>query len=88
MADKTADSTIRDALDLFRESQDATQFSRDAYDEDTRFARLGDQWPEDAKQYPRDDAKNTLEVAKAQANQIGFRYQGAACGSTPASEAR
>lgn len=49
MPDKTSEPIIKEALERFKESQDGTLFSRQAYEDDTRFARLSDQWPDDIK---------------------------------------
>lgn len=44
-----ADDIIREALERFEESESASQFNRAAAEEDIRFARLGEQWPDDIR---------------------------------------
>jgi hypothetical protein len=43
---KTDDSFMKDANERFAESQDGSEYNRIAYENDTKFARLGEQWPE------------------------------------------
>ena len=63
MAD-TSDPIIKDALDQFTESQEASNFNRDAYYEDTRFSRLSDQWPEDIRAQRNDEGRPCLTINK------------------------
>lgn len=44
--EKTGDSVIDEALERFDESQSGTDFNRQHAEEDIRFSRLGDQWPD------------------------------------------
>ena len=43
--DSPADDVIKDALERFEESQEGSEWNREAYYEDTKFARMADQWP-------------------------------------------
>lgn len=61
---KTSDPTIKEALERFRESEDGTQFSREAYSEDTKFSRLSDQWPDEVETIRRQEGRPCLTINK------------------------
>jgi hypothetical protein len=63
MAD-TSDPIIKDALDQFREAQESSDFNRDAYYEDTKFARLSDQWPDDILKQRQQEGRPALVINK------------------------
>jgi hypothetical protein len=57
-------SDIREALELFKESEDATSLSRrEAYD-DMSFARLADQWPDAIRKQRREEGRPCLTINK------------------------
>lgn len=65
MAEKlTSDDVIADALERFDESQEGIDHNRDAFEEDVRFARLGDQWPEKIKETREAEGRPCLTVNK------------------------
>ncbi|MCR4282800.1 MAG: hypothetical protein NUV72_07210, partial [Bauldia sp.] len=66
MADtaKTAEPVIKEALERFKESQDGTQFSRDAAYEDIKFARLADQWPSEIVNIRKAEGRPYLTINK------------------------
>jgi hypothetical protein len=63
-APKTGEPIIREALERFTESQDGTLFSRQAYEDDTRFARLSDQWPEKVRNQRQEEGRPCLVINK------------------------
>lgn len=56
------DEIVRDALERFEESQDGSSFNRDWHEEDTRFARMGDQWPDRVKRDREAEGRPCLTV--------------------------
>ena len=57
-------SDVTEALEMFRESQDATDFSRRAAYEDMTFARLADQWPESIRRQREQEGRPCLTINK------------------------
>lgn len=47
--DKSNETVLKDARELFAESEEQTSFSRQAARDDIDFARLGNQWPDDIR---------------------------------------
>ena len=65
MADSNKDETIlKEALERFEESQDASSHNREEAEEDITFSRLGDQWPEDIKKQRQDEGRPCLTINK------------------------
>lgn len=61
----TTDETVLDeALERFEESQDGSDYNRDAYEEDIEFARLGDQWPDHVKKQRQQEGRPCLTINK------------------------
>lgn len=61
---KTSDPLMKDALDRFAESQEASDFNREEFYEDMRFARLSDQWPEEILKQRQQEGRPALVVNK------------------------
>jgi len=61
---KSTDTTMQDALERFRESQESSDFNRTNYYDDTKFARLSDQWPEDIYKQRMQEGRPALVVNK------------------------
>ena len=61
---KTRDTDIAEALELFEESQEASNFNRQAYIEDIRFGRLGEQWPAEVEKSRRAESRPCLTINK------------------------
>lgn len=61
---KTADDTIEDALELFRESEDGSSYNREAARQDIGFARLGDQWPDKVRKARESEGRPVLTINK------------------------
>lgn len=53
---------IKDALDQFRESWEGGSYNRDRYEEDIRFARLGDQWPDAIRKLRQEEGRPALTI--------------------------
>jgi hypothetical protein len=62
--DKTKEPVIAEALERFEESEDATSFSRQASLEDTKFARLGEQWPDKIRKTREGEGRPVLTINK------------------------
>lgn len=59
-----ADDILKDALEQFKESQDGSDFNRDAYEEDVRFSRLGEQWPDTIEKTRKAEGRPCLTINK------------------------
>lgn len=57
-------SLIKEAMEKFRDSQDSSDFNRDAYYEDTKFARLADQWPDEILKQRQQEGRPALVINK------------------------
>jgi len=55
---------IKEALERFKESDDATDFSRQAAHEDMTFSRLADQWPEAIRKAREEEGRPCLTINK------------------------
>lgn len=65
MADnKTSDSTLTEALELFEESQTASDFNRTAWHDDINFARLAEQWPDKVQKQRESEGRPCLTINK------------------------
>ncbi len=65
MADHNKDKEVlKEALERFEESQDASSHNREQAEEDIRFARLGDQWPDDVKKQRIAEGRPCLTINK------------------------
>jgi len=51
-------------LERFEESQDGSDFNRNAYEDDIRFGRLGEQWPDKVKKLREEESRPCLTVNK------------------------
>ncbi len=60
----TSDAVIKEALERFDDSQEGTVDSRDTFENDIRFARLGDQWPEDIRKLRQQEGRPYLTINK------------------------
>ena len=49
-----ADDILKDGLEAFKQAEETEAQNREEFLEDTRFAKLGEQWPETIKQQARD----------------------------------
>lgn len=58
------DSTIKEALEQFEESQSGSSFNRENWYENVRFSRMSEQWPDDVKKLRQDEARPCLTVNK------------------------
>ena len=56
------ETIIQEALERFKESDDATDFSRKAAYDDMNFARLADQWPDAIRQQRMDEGRPCLTI--------------------------
>jgi hypothetical protein len=56
------DDILKDALEQFEESQDGSDFNREAAYEDISFARMSDQWPEEVKKQRKSEGRPCLTV--------------------------
>jgi len=61
---ETKEPVIQEALERFRESEDGTSFSRTAAHEDIKFARLGEQWPDNVKKSRQEEGRPCLTINK------------------------
>lgn len=61
---KTSDSVIHEALERFEESQDGSDYNRQAYYDDIGFARMGNQWPEKVKKQREEEGRPCLTINK------------------------
>lgn len=62
--EKTSDPVMQEALERFEESQDGSDYNRETYEHDIKFARLGDQWPEDVKNSREAESRPCLTINK------------------------
>ncbi len=60
--DKDSKVVIEEALELFEESQDATDFNRTAAYDDIVFARLSEQWPDKIKKQREEEGRPCLTI--------------------------
>jgi len=58
------DDIIKDARDRLDESQDGSDFNRDNYYDDTRFARLAQQWPSKIRKLREQEGRPALTINK------------------------
>lgn len=58
----TEDDLMKDALDRFQESQEASDFNRENYYEDVKFARLADQWPDKVRAQREQEGRPALVI--------------------------
>lgn len=58
------DDVIKEALDKFRQSQDASDFNRENFYEDVKFTRLSDQWPDEIRRQREQEGRPALTVNK------------------------
>jgi len=56
------ESVIKEALEQFAESQDGSDYNRQAAEDDIRFARLGEQWPDNIEKLRRDEGRPCLTI--------------------------
>lgn len=64
MAKSTNDSVMRDALERFAESQETSSFNREDFYNDTKFARLSLQWPDDVLRQRQQEGRPALVINK------------------------
>ena len=62
--DKTSDALIKDALEEFEDSEEASSTNRTHYAEDTAFARGSDQWPAAVRKQRVQEARPVLTINK------------------------
>jgi hypothetical protein len=55
---------IHEALEQFKESQDGSDYNRLAYEEDLRFSRMSEQWPEEVARQRTHDHRPMLTINK------------------------
>lgn len=63
MAD-TSDATMKEAMEKFADSQAASEFNRTSHYDDTKFARLSDQWPEAIAKQRKQEGRPALVINK------------------------
>ena len=61
---KTSDALIKDALEEFEDSEEASSTNRTHYAEDTAFARGSDQWPAAVRKQRVQEARPVLTINK------------------------
>jgi len=61
---KPTDDIVREALTRFEQSVEGSEFNREKYYEDTKFARLADQWPAAIKKQRVQEGRPALVVNK------------------------
>ena len=59
---ETSDPILKEALEKFKESQDGSEFNRQAAEDDIRFARLSDQWPDDIAKIRKEEGRPFLTI--------------------------
>lgn len=59
-----ADDTLKEALDLFRECEENESDNRADFLDDTRFSRLGEQWPETVRKQRELEGRPCLTINK------------------------
>jgi hypothetical protein len=62
--DAPADDIMKDALERFEESQEGSEWVREEYYEDTKFARMSDQWPDAIKKQRVQEGRPALVINK------------------------
>ena len=60
----TNDPVMQEALERFEESQDGSDYNRESYQHDIKFARLGEQWPDDVKAARELESRPCLTINK------------------------
>lgn len=60
--EKTGEGVIDEALERFDESQSGTDFNRQHAEEDIRFSRLGDQWPDAIRKQREAEGRPVLTI--------------------------
>lgn len=63
-SDGVSDEVVKDALDMFEDSQQGSEFNRDAYYEDVKFARMSEQWPDAIRKQREQEARPCLTINK------------------------
>lgn len=58
------DDLLKEALEKFSQSSDAADFNRQNYEEDIRFSRLSDQWPDDIAAQRKAEGRPALTINK------------------------
>lgn len=58
------DSVIQEALEQFEESQSGSEYNRDSWYDDIRFARMSEQWPDEVKKLRQQEARPCLTINK------------------------
>lgn len=58
------DEILKEAQDRFRDSQDGSDFNRQDYEADVRFAQLADQWPANIRKTREQEGRPCLTVNK------------------------
>jgi len=66
MADNNgvSDPILKDAMERFEDSQEGSEWNREAYYEDFKFARMSDQWPDAIKKQRTQEARPCLVINK------------------------
>ena len=59
---ETSDPILKEALEKFKESQDGSEFNRQEAEDDIRFARLSDQWPDDIAKIRKEEGRPFLTI--------------------------
>jgi len=59
---KALEDIHKEALEQFKESQGTTDFNREAAYNDIKFARLGEQWPDDIKKQREEEGRPCLTI--------------------------
>ena len=62
--DLPADTVMKEALDLFEESVEGSEYNREEYYEDFQFARLEEQWPDAIKKQRLQEGRPALVINK------------------------
>lgn len=62
-----ADDILKDGLEAFKQAEEAEAQNREEFLEDTRFAKLGEQWPETIKQQRETEGRPCLTINKMNA---------------------
>jgi|TARA_Y100000310_G_C20704273_1_gene833446 hypothetical protein len=62
--DGVSDPTVREALEHFEHSEEGSTENREAYEEDTKFARSSDQWPAAIKKQRVQEGRPCLVINK------------------------
>jgi hypothetical protein len=62
--DSVSDDVVREALEHFEDSIEGSEYNRELYYEDVRFARLSDQWPDAIKKQRTQEARPVLVINK------------------------